>query len=563
MFQHLGNIIGNLNLYASLNQVRFAVNRNKHVIPVFSVIFKQLDFHHFFLSHIHIHAPLSVGFCGRRICRTGLNPNHVLFYQTFGSSGSFPAAGRTLIQRVLAITKLLDNVLKATAGNFCNAISTCAKYQGGENRQTIRAAFALPNFCLRRLHKTDVADFADFSGINIFRACILMGVNPFRAAHQIVGHKGMDNGHIAVVNGRSVHRFQCSSSLKNQIHRKPAGGVQSGAGLDGCFTTVLRKLGGINNISATAKNFSGQGVQCSARLGAQQFGTLYHIVVNSSQLQHVRQLDIIAILFDFCGNSRYIQTVAIGGHTFGQRLQCFGQRAVLSKFNHLASVGRNGVFVSKLIVNQSGFGQVNEPFLIVGFHFIREVTSGLHSKQLQIQGIIVHTINSLKNLYRVFFRGSERNSLSVQRPSFHFFPVFSAHTPHIRFHHRTASSGKAVFQRPSLAALQVLHQFFRNTLCRIADGLFQNFLMVKGFKSAPHTHAHFQQPQESRVPTFIFQLKSGIYAFQHPSFFQPSGGIASHPALIFVSFPLSELLQEFLLCLFPVKFGETMIFFSS
>ena len=125
--------------------------------------------------------------------------------------GFYSGTGRTL---------LLDDGLQTAAGDLGNAICAFTEDQGAENTAAV-------DLCLGSLDKADTGNLADFALIQIVGLGILVGIDPLRITHQVIGHIGMDDGNILAADGGSILCSQLCDHLLDNINSELAGVVQS------------------------------------------------------------------------------------------------------------------------------------------------------------------------------------------------------------------------------------------------------------------------------------------------------------------------------------------------
>lgn len=141
MLQNLGNIVGNLHFFAALNLVAFPVDDTNTSSLYSWLSLNSLIFTIFLPSAggllfvAAIRAPsFLVGGSRSREGRAGFDANHVLFHQALGYLSRFPSAGTTLVQRIFAISQLLDDMLETATGDFRLSVGMGAQHEGAVHR---------------------------------------------------------------------------------------------------------------------------------------------------------------------------------------------------------------------------------------------------------------------------------------------------------------------------------------------------------------------------------------------------------------------------------------------
>nr|DAI42786.1 MAG TPA: hypothetical protein [Caudoviricetes sp.] len=329
---------------------------------------------------------------GRSVVKTGdgHDADHVFLHQPHCRLDGLPAHGRPLVQGIPGAgrAQLLDDHLQAAAADLGDAISVRAQDQGGINIPACGAAVArhggagafilgdlLPDFGLGGLHKAAAGDLSDLAGIDVVRVHILMGISPLGVAHQVIGHIGMDNGHIVAVDGRCVHGLELAHRPADVVHGEDV--VVADRGRAAHQVCLVGNAGcAVIHIGAAVEDFPGDGVQRPARLGGQQFACLHEVVVDGRQLQHIRQRHIAAILGDGGRDVGHIQLLAVGGNALGQRRQRLGQAGILAELNGLAAVLGDGPLLAELVMHQRGLRKIDQVLVVIGLHLHAQAGAG-------------------------------------------------------------------------------------------------------------------------------------------------------------------------------------------
>ena len=198
----------------------------------------------------------------------------------------------------------------------------------------------------------------------------------------------MQNAHIAVAKLGRVHRLEHGGDSLHRVHRQHAAAIQTAAVGDGGFLAGSIPLGAVVHIGAALQHIAGDGVQGQTRLMTHRPGGFQHIVVNGSQIQHIGQAHIVAILAHLCLHIYHAHLAPIGGHAFGQRLGGLGQSGVAAELNALAAVFGDGALLTELIVNQVGSSLLQQRPVIKGLVFCGQTGIGgdvdVFCKQLKI-----------------------------------------------------------------------------------------------------------------------------------------------------------------------------------
>ena len=201
----------------------------------------------------------------------------------------------------------------------------------------------------------------------------------------------MDDGDVLAVYGGGVLGAQLGYHLLHHIHSKLAALVQGSAGGDLGLGAVSGYLGAVGNVGAGLDHIAHHGVQCQARLAAQELGSFYHGVVHGGQLQHIGLGDIVAILGNGGSDGGNAQVVAAGGNALGKGGDGLGQGGELAELDGLAGAGRDGALLAKLVMHQGCLGLVDEGQVVKGLHLGRQRCGGVqifHSFLLSRLGFV-------------------------------------------------------------------------------------------------------------------------------------------------------------------------------
>ena len=254
-------------------------------------------------------------------------------------------------------------MLQAAALHLGHSVGVSRQHQSAEHGQTGGAAGAGPDLCLAGLDEAHTGQLADLAVVDVLGGRILVDIDPLRVAAQVIGHIGVDDGHIALADGVGILGLQGSGRLVDEIGRQHTGGGQIGAA---GHRGVARRR--VDDVGAARQHLAGHGVQRAARLGCQHLGRLGDVVVDGGQLQHVGDGCPAAVLLHGGGQGGDGQGLSIGGHALGQRFGGLGQALVLAELDVLAVVGRDGVLVAELVMHQQRLRLVQQTLLVVGLH---------------------------------------------------------------------------------------------------------------------------------------------------------------------------------------------------
>nr|DAV89133.1 MAG TPA: hypothetical protein [Caudoviricetes sp.] len=437
-----------------------------------------------------------------RVAGHALDADHILLHQTLGGAHPLPAHGSALVQRVVAIAKLLDDVLQTAAFQLGDTIGVGTQHQRAEHGQTGRAGGVLPDLGLAGLDETDVAQLADLAAEHGLRVGILMHLDELPAGLQVVGGIGVDDGDVAVADGVGVHRAQLGCRLEEQLRGQGAGLVQTGAAGHGRLGAVGTLLGRIENVGAARQHIAGDAVHGAARLAGQHTGGLHDVVVDGGHLQHIGQRGPAAILVQVAGDGGHVQGLAVGGHTLGQRGGGLGQAVVLAELDGLAAVLGHRVVIRKLVVDEARLSLVDEALLIEGLHLGGHGAGGIVQRggrvgeqlEVELHCSVVHTVflsflqcnirtSSIRAPLPEELR-SERDDFPMEGLAFQRFPLGAGHAGNICPGHGGAAGAGAVLCRAGRPLPDALH----DALLHGMGGLAQCVLVVGQTVGVRHPH---------------------------------------------------------------------------
>ena len=227
----------------------------------------------------------------------------------------------------------------------------------------------MEHLCLGAFHKAHALDHTDLTLVKILGVRILMGVLPARIVGEIVGAVGVNDAGVGAVDLFRVLVLQRADGALDALHRHimVAGGIAAAKQITG-----IHGIGAVLHVGAAAKHLTGDGIQRSARLRAEQLGRHDQIVIHGGEQQQVGELHVAAVLVHRCLDHAHIQALTRGGHSLGKGFGQLGQRIVLAELDRLAAMLRDGMLLSKLIVDQIGLGIVDQIVGVVGAHLLRE-----------------------------------------------------------------------------------------------------------------------------------------------------------------------------------------------
>ena len=195
----------------------------------------------------------------------------------------------------------------------------------------------------------------------------------------------MDDGDIRAVDLRSVLDLQGTDRFADVIESDVVVRGSTGVGKSRTGCTAL----GIHDVGAADKDFTSDGVQSAASLRSQEFGRLQQVVVDSRKQEDIRQGDISAVLGDSRRDDAHVQLLAVRSDAFSQGSEGLRQRAVLTEFDGLAAALRDRLLLTKLIMDQQGFRQVDQVVRVKSFHLIAEAgvsgDVGVGREEMQVQ----------------------------------------------------------------------------------------------------------------------------------------------------------------------------------
>ena len=198
----------------------------------------------------------------------------------------------------------------------------------------------------------------------------------------------MQNAHIAVAELRGIHCLEHGGNPLDGVHRQHAAAIQTAAVGDGGFLAGSIPLGAVVHVGAALQHVAGDGVQGQTCLMTHRPGGFQHIVVNGSQIQHIGQTHIVAVLAHLRFHVCHAHLAPVGGYAFGQGLGGFGQRSIAAELNALAAVFGDGTLLTELVVHQIGRGLLQQRPVIEALVFRRQTGIGgdvdVFCKQLKI-----------------------------------------------------------------------------------------------------------------------------------------------------------------------------------
>ena len=306
----------------------------------------------------------------------GLDTDHVLFDESFGSLDSLPASGRSLVERVSGTggTELLNDVLQSAAGNFSDAVGISAQDESGIY-VSAGSASLFPDLGLAGLDKSYARDLSDLVLVDVVGVYVLVRILPVGIAHEVVLTVRMDDTGIVAVDSRSVHNSEVSyghsDSLYGEVVVIGSGSTAAYEGVSGRYLAFS-----ILNVGAAVEYFSNNGIENPASLGSEELGSLDEVVVDSSQKEYVGKLDVVAVLSYSRGEVGYVELLAGRGNAFSQRSERLSERAVLPELDGLAAILRNGMLLAELVVHELRLSEIDEIIAVIGFHFHGQVLAG-------------------------------------------------------------------------------------------------------------------------------------------------------------------------------------------
>ena len=265
---------------------------------------------------------------------------------------------------------------------------------------------------LRALDEAAALDLADLALVHVLGVDVLVGGEPLRVVHEVIGHVGVDDDRERAVDAAAVGVFECAhgaaDAVDGQVVVVGSAGIAAAQQVAGGHGFV-----GVLHVVAADEHLARDGVERASGLRAEQLCGHCEVVVDGGQQQQVAHLDVAAVLAHGRLDGAHAQALAVGGHAFGQGGQRLAERGEAAKLDRLAAVCGDGVLLCELIVHELGLGRVDEVVGIERLHLLGQALLGGHLrvcvKQAQVHADVFHTLMS-PFFSAVRFRGQRRGS---------------------------------------------------------------------------------------------------------------------------------------------------------